>query len=85
MLDARRVRRLRAGAVRYGCIQGYASATMAARYQRPAPWPMLLIGVVLLVLLAAAIAIVGLPLVLDGETVPVPPAPVRPPAPGVQG
>lgn len=35
---------------------------MAARYPRPAPWPMLLIGVVVLALLAAAIAIAGLPL-----------------------
>lgn len=35
---------------------------MAARYPRPAPWPMLLIGVVVLAALAAAIAIAGLPL-----------------------
>lgn len=49
---------------------------MAARYPRPAPWPMLVIGVVVLALLAAAIAIAGLPLVGT---------PGRSPSPSVSG
>lgn len=47
---------------------------MAARHARPVPWPMLLIGAVLLALLAASVAIAGLPLVGSADGSPIPSA-----------